>query len=423
MRFWRRVPSLLSTSSCCLFLVAAGAASGCNDRVWDFGYQVLPPDGGGVDAPRTDAPMDRVTPDITGLGGFGGNSGGRGGSGGGGAGGSVGGAGGSASTCDDNAPARQTDVSNCGKCFVSCLRMNSNPTCAAGKCGFTCFPGFYDADKDPSNGCECTMSNNGVEACDGFDNNCNGVVDEGFDMLNDVANCGGCNVTCAYPFATSSCVNGVCKQGACLPGFYDRDPNTPGCETACEKSNGGVEICDGQDNDCNGMVDDKPMAGPLTCKSMGVCATVTPTCKGMSGWVCEYPATYQDVEDTAKGCDSLDNDCDGKVDEAYQIGKACTVGMGACANPNGTWVCDNTQMSGHRCNGSPKAPGVEVCNGLDDDCDGKVDEIDTASNRTSDDKLIYFSAQNVTMFAYEASRYDATAANFGFDSTDRKSVV
>ena len=34
MRFWRRVPSLIST----IFLLA-GVASGCNDRVWDFGFQ------------------------------------------------------------------------------------------------------------------------------------------------------------------------------------------------------------------------------------------------------------------------------------------------------------------------------------------------------------------------------------------------
>ena len=90
-------------------------------------------------------------------------------------------------------------------------------------CRFTCFAEFFDADKDSTNGCECTKSNAGVEACDGFDNNCNGTVDEGFNFMTDVANCGGCNVTCSFPFATSSCVNGVCKQGACLPGFYDRD--------------------------------------------------------------------------------------------------------------------------------------------------------------------------------------------------------
>ena len=418
MRSWRRVPSLISTS-----LLLAGVASGCHDRLWDFGVELKPPDGGGVDATRVDTSTDRGTPDLTGFGGTGGsiNIGGRGGGGGtGGAG--TGGTGGGVVMCDNNAPERLTDISNCGTCFRSCLVPNSDPVCQAGVCKFNCFQNFIDADKDPTNGCECVKTSNGVEACDGLDNNCNGTVDEGFNFMTDVANCGGCNVTCSFAFATASCMNGVCRQGACLPGFYDRDPNVPGCETACEKSNGGVEICDGQDNDCDGTVDNNPMAGPLVCKTMGVCAGVQPTCMGQTGWVCKYPTSYQDVEDTMKGCDTLDNDCDGRVDEAYQIGQACTVGSGACANPNGMWVCDSSQASGHRCNGSPKTPGTEVCNGLDDDCDGKVDELESQSNK-SNDTLVYLAAQNVTMFAYEATRYDATVSNYGFDSTRRPCSV
>ena len=416
MRSWLRAPSLTFLFAVSVF---ASFASGCRDRVWDFGVELIPPDGGLPDTSRTDSSRDVIKIDLTGAAGTGGSVGG---SGGGGSGGTAG-TGGTVPMCDPASPERLSDVSNCGTCFNSCLRPNSDPVCQAGKCAFSCFQNFFDADKIESNGCECVKTNAGVEACDGLDNNCNGTVDEGYDFMNDPVNCGGCNVTCSFPFATATCTMGVCRQVACLPGFYDRNPNDPGCETACEKSNGGVEICDGQDNDCDGVVDNNPMAGPLVCKSQGVCAGVQPKCMGQTGWVCQYPTSYQEVEDTVKGCDTLDNDCDGRVDEPFQIGGACTVGSGACANPNGVWVCDNSMTGNHRCNGSPKPAGTETCNGLDDDCDGKVDELDTASNRTSDDKLIYLAGPNVTMFAYEATRYDANGTDYGFDSTRRPCSV
>ena len=70
-----------------------------------------------------------------------------------------------------------------------------------------------------------------------------------------------------------------------------------------------------------------------------------------------------------------------------------------------------------------KAPQPEICNGIDDDCDGEIDELKSVADRTTDDKLVYFPARNVTFFAYEATRYDATAAADGFDSTKRPCSV
>ncbi len=271
---------------------------GCKDRVYDFGVQVVG-DGSAVH-PRDGSVGDAIVPEAGPQGGFGGTGGigGLGGVGGhagtGGASPDAGGAGGTFMMCNNASPDRLTDLSNCGTCFHSCLVANSEPTCQSGQCKFTCFANFYDADKDPANGCECVKTNGGTEICDGIDNDCNGIVDDAFDFMNDAANCGGCNVGCSFPFASASCVKGACKMGACMAGFYDRDPLVPGCETPCNKTNGGVEICDGLDNDCNGVVDDNPGTANVTCLSKGVCAGTKPACKGQNGWTCTYPSSVPD---------------------------------------------------------------------------------------------------------------------------------
>jgi hypothetical protein len=405
-----------------LFLAALStAAAGCHDHLYDFGVAVVPADASVVDAPsRTDVGTSKPDAHVGGAGGHAGSGGVGGAAGAAGAGGQ-GGAGG-IQLCNPNSPDLQTDISNCGTCFHQCIEPNAIPACVNGVCQVNCQPGFFNADHDPSNGCECTKTNGGVEICDGLDNDCNGIVDDGFDFMTDVNNCGACNRQCAFPFATASCVMGVCTQGACLPDFYDRDPTIPGCETECLKTNGGIEICDGIDNDCDGIVDDNLQPAPITCLTKGVCAGIHPTCSGQNGWVCNYPATYEAVEDTKFGCDGLDNDCNGLTDEPFQIGKACIFGTGPCAG-TGTWVCDNSQSGNHRCMGSMKPPGIEICDGLDNDCDGLVDELDSLSNRTTDDLLVYVPSVNVTMYGYEASRYDATSTSNGFDSTRRACSV
>jgi hypothetical protein len=74
----------------------------------------------------------------------------------------------------------------------------------------------------------------------------------------------------------------------------------------------------------------------------------------------------------AEVCNQIDDDCDATVDEGFGTGVACSVGQGACLR-YGLIVC-TANGSGNQCDAVPGTPQTEVCNLIDDDCDGPIDE-------------------------------------------------
>ena len=69
-------------------------------------------------------------------------------------------------------------------------------------------------------------------------------------------------------------------------------------------------------------------------------------------------------------CDALDNNCDGEVDEGLGF-KQVFCGFGICKRA-GSEVCDAGQLVTDCTAGGPLAE--DLCNGIDEDCDGVVDE-------------------------------------------------
>jgi len=74
----------------------------------------------------------------------------------------------------------------------------------------------------------------------------------------------------------------------------------------------------------------------------------------------------------AEICDGEDNNCNGQIDEGFNVGQSCTVGVGECAR-TGQFVC-KADGSGTQCNATPGTPTTEICDGKDNNCNGQTDE-------------------------------------------------
>ena len=252
--------------------------------------------------------------------------------------------------CDDNEPCTsESCVKSTGKCQVQKLTISCDDgsLCTVGdacagdpKTGaWTCIPGALKqcGDNNP-----CTD-----DVCDG---------QKGCSNTNNTAPCDADDNACT---AGDKCVDGVCKIGG-LP--KDCDDKNQCTADACVKVTGDCahqqqsKSCDDGDactegDKCAAMAGDK----------WGCVAGAAKACD--DGNVCT-----KDACDPVKGCVSA---IDTKTPVACYTGPANTRGKGICKD--GAQTCDQAgQLSA--CKGSVLPGPKELCNGLDDDCNGVADE-------------------------------------------------
>ncbi len=226
------------------------------------------------------------------------------------------------------------------ECVARCVDPLSHPRHCGG-CGTICPGACVDG--------AC------AEACDEARTDCDGAC---VDLQSSAAHCGACGARCVAPNGELGCAEGECALVGCAPGWVDADEDPA---NGCECRPQAAEVCDGQDNDCDGAVDeDTDLLADL--ENCGACGrrceggegSAVSCAGGQCAIIGDCEAGFHDLDGSgdngceyacrvvgAESCEGTDEDCDGAIDEDFdfQSDPEHCGGCEACDLPNASAQC------------------------------------------------------------------------------------
>jgi hypothetical protein len=158
---------------------------------------------------------------------------------------------------------------------------------------------------------------------------------------------------------------GLASGGAVGAGCANTDQNLEKQRLLDELDKAGS----GKSAQCKPATQEPCYNGPDGTAGRGICKQGSHTCGDDARW----GKCAGELLPTKELCNRLDDDCDGIVDNDFERdGAICFIGVGNCKT-QGVWHCSPDGVKAV-CDAPPPPSSPEICDGIDNNCNGQIDE-------------------------------------------------